>query len=129
MRNDSLIISGILGLLLLSSSNRKREVTIVGFMYPKEHVEVSFDGKKWSPVNSNMTPQPYNLLAFYEQRKIDVSNKEFRAKVDSAGIVLLDTLLLISKNNKSPLISFISPLETMPKRAVFTADDDTLLKY
>jgi hypothetical protein len=68
------------------------------------------------------------LQSFYEQRKLKGNNIEVKATIDSAGIRLLDTSVLIPDNNKVPLISFLDPATT-PGRKLFLADSDTMHKY
>jgi hypothetical protein len=110
------------------SCSRKREVILTGFIYRNEKLNVSYKEVKLTPFDFRMENNNTGLLFFYEKRKLKGNNIEVKATIDSAGIRLLDTSVLIPDNNKAPLISFLDPATT-PGRKLFVADSDTMLKY
>jgi hypothetical protein len=118
-------------LLLLQvflACSRKREVILTGFVYRGERIDVSYKEAKLTPFDVRVNNSINGLQFFYEKRKLRGNQVKVKAAIDSAGIRILDTSLLIPDKNKVPLISFLEPATT-PRRQLFLADSDTMLKY
>lgn len=128
LQNVSLLILCLLLFQVFFACSSKREVILTGFAYQGERLEVSYKDVKLTPFDFRIDNASTGLHFFYEQRQLRGDQIKVKATIDSAGIRLLDTLILIPDNNKVPLISFLDPATT-PRRALFLADSDSMLKY
>jgi hypothetical protein len=125
------LLLSILCLLLLQvffACSRKRKVILTGFAFHGESLEVSYKDIKLTPFDFRIDNASTRLQFFYEQRQLKGDQIKVKATIDSGGIRLLDTLLVIPDDNKVPLITFLDPATT-PRRSVFLADNDSILKY
>lgn len=123
----------ILFSLLLFLFSCKKEVEILGFAYRNDKVTIIKDDRVFS-ILVNGNEDENKLCYFYKKLNLTSYGKDIKIKInlDSSKVRLLDTIIVISSNNKEPFISFLYPSnETRFNRTVFIADqaDSTFIKY
>jgi hypothetical protein len=71
------------------------------------------------------------IYFFYEIHHIFTlsGNITLHLEIDSSHHKLLDTIILITKNNEGPFISFEDPTTTKFIRKFFIGDETKILKY
>ncbi|EJL65539.1 hypothetical protein [Flavobacterium sp. CF136] len=118
---------------IFSSCSDEREIKILGFAYNNDKIFISTKDQIIFGKQIHGSIDKNNLCSFYESRiKISSSKLRLNIKIDSCGISVLDTSLVISEKFKEPFISFLYPFsESSFKRKVFLRDqnDDSYITY
>jgi|GEM_PF-6681147 len=106
-------------------SSFKRKIIVTGFAYEKDIISIKqskklrqvidLDGHK---INAN------RIYSFYETLDCFTLNGDvtLTIEIDSARHKLLDTTIVLRKENKIPFISFENPTETKSIRSFFIGD-------
>ena len=126
MSSGQIFLLANIFLISFSSCNEQKEVRTIGFAYmgdsiilyggPNEVFGILVDGLK-----------DRNRICSFNQ-KTKLSSKGIDVKltvvIDSNAIRVLDTFVIVSKNNIQPFISFVYPSEeTKYKRKIFIGDE------
>lgn len=127
------LIALIFWLFIFTSCSDERGIKILGYGYKGEKIVV-LENKKVifnKLIDGNLDNN--KLCSFYETqlriKKIDV---KLNFKIDSSGVVVLDTFLIIPNKSKIPFVSFIYPYSNSKfKRELFLGDenDSLYIKY
>lgn len=133
MINEIKLITLTASIFIFFSCSEKREIKILGYSYPNDRIIVTLDGNILYDRHVYGTIDKNNLCTFYEPKiKISASNLMINFKIDSSGVSIIDTLLLIPKENKAPFVSFLYPsVKYKFKRKIILGDDnnDNFIKY
>jgi hypothetical protein len=117
------IISVILTVLVTVYISNSRKVEILGFANENEKIIIKFPYKcyKFTVKGDN---EGGTLRYFYrETRFFSICNKSrISIQIDSSNVNLLDTLILLTKSNRLPIISFQNPRKISFKRCFFIID-------
>lgn len=79
--------------------------------------------------NGNMDSN--KLCSFYKSDiKISSQNVKLNFKIDSSGICVLDTSLVIPKKYQSPFVSYVYPTKRSKFKRIILLDDESMfVKY
>jgi hypothetical protein len=126
MKNYKLIL---LYFLLCSCSN-KRVIEITGYGYKNDKVIVIENKKEIINFKVSGKEDEKRLCSFNESKlKISSSDIKVNFQIDSSGIFVLDTLLIIPKELKNPFISVVYPsVKSKFKRKILLADDSMFVE-
>lgn len=123
----------MLSLSFLFSCSKEKEIKLLGYVYNNDRITVSMKGNVLLDKAIHGNVDKKNLCSFYEPKiKISSSSIEVNFKIDSSGISVLDTVIVIPKKNKIPFISVLYPLQKSKfKRKIFLGDenDEKYIKY
>lgn len=122
----------IIGLLLLCVTgyifilSHKKKLTVAGFAYANDEISIKQSMIILRTIKIDTANIDSNhIVAFSETFSCYDFGKHTNLiiEIDSSGHKLLDTTLVLSKNNKKPLVSFIYPKKTKSKRTFFVGDE------
>ncbi|MFA7687895.1 MAG: hypothetical protein WCY25_08525 [Moheibacter sp.] len=118
---------------ILVSCRPKEKLSISGYAYENEVISIYNENSIEVfnlKVNSEVTDIS-GLCVLFEQTNIYKKNKDFKIRVvlDSNNLKLIDTVVIIKKENKEPFILFADPKDTRFKRKIFIDDDSRYIKY
>jgi len=122
------LILSITIILLLFNLLRK-ECLITGYAYKNEIIKIILVNKK-----VNIVPyrdKESSSLCFINERVKYcqvLSSLRLKLQIDSSGIILLDTVLILHRNIRKPLISIEAPQNNRHRRGVFLLNDRNLIK-
>jgi len=113
----------IIGLRVYSSF--KRKIIVTGFAYEKDVISIKQSKKLLQVVD--LVGHKINanrIYSFYETLDCFTLNGDvtLTIEIDSARHKLLDTTIVLRKENKFPFISFENPRETKSIRSFFIGD-------
>jgi len=103
----------------------KKKIVIIGFGYKNDLIEVRQSKITLQTVTINDNSIDSNgVCSFYETFGYYTfsGNATLNIEIDSANHKLLDTVLVLTKKNERPFISFEKPTETKFKRHFFVGD-------
>lgn len=127
--------SSLLFLLLISivSCKNKESILITGLAHKNDIITIfnenNQDVFKMTVNTNSIDISGYCVL--YEETKIYKKNRDFELRVvlDSSNSILIDTTIVIKKENKEPFILFADPKDVGFKRKIFLDDDSKYIKY
>lgn len=127
--------SSLLFLLLISivSCKSKESILITGLAHKNDIITIfnenNLDVFKMTVNTNSIDISGYCVL--YEETKIYKKNRDFELRVvlDSSNSILIDTTIVIKKENKEPFILFADPKDVGFKRKIFLDDDSKYIKY
>ncbi|MDX6183951.1 hypothetical protein SGQ44_17120 [Flavobacterium sp. Fl-77] len=130
MKNYKLIIGLFSSFCILTSCSNNRKIEITGYAYRNDKVVIFENRKEILNFKISGKIDEKKLCSFYESKlKIKPSNVELNFKIDSSGILVLDTCLVIPKEFKNPFVSIIYPsAKSKFKRKILLADDRMFVK-
>lgn len=129
MKNSLLLIL----LISIVSCESKENILITGVAHKNDIITIFNDNNQdvfKMTVNSNSIDNS-GYCVLYEETKIYKKNRDFELRVvlDSSNLILIDTIIVIKKENKEPYILFADPKDFGFKRKVFIDDDSKYIKY
>lgn len=127
--------NSLLFILLISivSCESKENILITGVAHKNDIITIFNDNNQdvfKMTVNSNSIDNS-GYCVLYEETEIYKKNRDFELRVvlDSSNLILVDTIIVIKKENKEPFILFADPKDFGFKREVFIDDDSKYIKY
>lgn len=129
MKNSLLLIL----LISIVSCESKENILITGVAHKNDIITIFNDNNQdvfKMTVNSNSIDNS-GYCVLYKETKIYKKNRDFELRVvlDSSNLILIDTIIVIKKENKEPYILFADPQDFGFKRKVFIDDDSKYIKY
>lgn len=113
----------------ISCSNKKMEIS--GYGYRGDNILVLENQKIILNLQVNGNMDANKICPFYETKlKIKDSNVKLKFKIDSSGVSVLDTSLIIPKEFKTPFVTFAYPsAKSKFKRIILLEDNSMYIKY
>lgn len=131
MKNFRLIVIPISFFSFFISCSNK-EVEVSGYGYRGDNILVLENKKVIFNIQVSCNNMDSNkLCSFYETKlKVKKSNVKLNFRIDSSGISVLDTSLIIPKELKKPLVTFVYPsAKSKFKRIILLEDNSMYIKY
>lgn len=120
-------------IIVYMSCKPKKSILITGFAHKNDHISILDENNKiiYNLIVNTDFNDFSNLYVLYEETKIYKKNKDFNLRIilDSSNIKLIDTIVIINKENKEPFILFADPKDVGFKRKIFIDDDSKYIKY
>jgi hypothetical protein len=131
MKNYKTIIVLISLLFILFSCTNTRKIKIMGYAYKSEKIYISENTNNLYNIIPNGNLDGNKLCSFYESDiKISSQNIKLNFKIDSSGITVLDSSLMIPKKYRNPFVTFVYPSKKSKfKRIILLADESMYVKY
>lgn len=123
----------VLTIILLVSCKPKENILITGVAHKNDIITI-FDDSNQIVFEMTVNTSSIDISGFcvlYEETKIYKKNKDFKLRVvlDSSSLRLVDTIVVIKKENIEPFILFSDPKDVGFKRKIFIDDDSKYIKY
>ncbi|MCX6206085.1 MAG: hypothetical protein NTZ19_07525 [Bacteroidetes bacterium] len=133
MKNRKQIIGILLILIIVSFSAyliSKRNLCVTGYVLNGDKLQISINNndytiRKNSSSNKSLPSFIYEDIKFRSIKNVD----QIHVICDSSEIILIDTIILLNKNNTNPRVFFENPVENKYERKVFLLNDSGLITY
>ena len=130
MKNYKLIVIQIFFFFLFISCTNEKKIQIIGFAYKNDNIRI-LDNKKnifdLQINNSNANKLCTSIDTIFYTKS---SNDKLNVLIDSSGISVLDTVIIIPMKFKKPSIFFVCPsVKSKFKRIIFSDDENKYPKY
>jgi hypothetical protein len=133
MKNYRLIAIQIFFFFIFISCTNEKKIQIIGFAYNNDDIRVLENGKNIFDlqINNNNNNNANKLCTsidtiFYTKS----SNDKLNILIDSSGISVLDTCIIIPRKFKKPSIFFVCPsVKSKFKRIIFSDDESKYVIY
>lgn len=103
----------------------------MGYAYKNENICISENKNNLYSIMANGSFDSNKLCSFYESDiKISSQDIKLNFKIDSSGITVLDSSLVIPKQYQTPFVTFVYPSKKSKfKRIILLADESMYVKY
>lgn len=131
MKNFRLIVMTVFFFSFFISCANK-EIEVSGYGYRGDNILVLGNRKViFNILVSGNNMDSNKLCSFYETKlKVKNSTVKLNFRIDSSGISVLDTTLIIPKEFKTPLVTFVYPSSKSKfKRVILLEDNSMYIKY
>lgn len=131
MKNLKLITFLISIFYFFISCSNENKLQIMGFAYKNDHIRVLENKKIIFDLRIIDNKDANKLCVFFDTIfKRKDSNVKLNVIIDSSGISVLDTCLIIPKKFIKPSIFFVCPsVKSKFKRIIFSDDENKYAKY
>lgn len=130
MKNYKLIVIQIFFFFIFISCTNEKKIQIMGFAYSNDNIRILENKKnifdlQINNVNANKLCTSIDTI-FYTKN----SNDKLNILIDSSGISVLDTCIIIPREFKKPSIFFVCPsVKSKFKRMIFSDDESKYVIY
>lgn len=119
-------------IITFMSCKPKESILITGFAHKNDNISILDEKNRivYNLIVNTDFNSFSNLYVLYEETKIYKKNKDFNLRItlDSNNIRLIDTIVIINKENIKPFILFADPKDVGFKRKIFIDDDSKYIK-
>lgn len=111
---------------LLSCTNN-RNIGVYGYAYSNDSIFITDNDIEILKIRAAGNEDERKLCPVNEPEvKINYSEVKLKVKIDSSGIVVLDTVMVMPKEYKRPFITFVYPSARTKFKRILLAGDDSM---